>query len=503
MDAVRIKKILDKISMPEEEFPGNYKGAEVTLNKPFLSDDKERLFAVYAKNVNGDVVLVRFMDRNNTELIDNEDYVSKTVEKYKCDIQKDMSTPSFWMCRVISQDAFSFADKALEHKFNHQVFFDFANKTVKSVRDGVQEYYGAELGLEPYDRIFTVYRSPATISGIVGAMDKLPIIEDHIDPSLTPDPDTIVGLIDDTEVVEYTEDFKDSTLYLRNKTAINEQGLNALSRGKRQLSLGYLGKLRDHDDYDFEQYDLKPTHLAIVDRARGGDILSFEDKQKNKEQYMKFSFIDKEGNICFSDEDGKMSLQKVAELVGGIQEAIKNAPLEEVVKIMPQFEALMNAAKENAGLSKEGQSAEMAENEAMEGEDMDPEEEGEEKPAEDDDKGEEYEDGKEEDEEEKPNSNFTDSQTFKDAVKKQASLDVQELFKTVEKAKSFLDETYSFEDKSAFEIKKDAVEKHLGKSFEDSKIEGAFEALQINNNEYKDFGDTAGDAWENVKKTEM
>ena len=485
MEIGRIKSILDKISMIEDEEAGMYKGAEVTLNKPFISDDKDRMFAVYAKNSVGDVVLVRFFDRNNTQNIDDTEYVERTKAKYKCDIQKDMSTPSYWACRVIADDAFAFADKAIDHSFNHQVFFDFQNKTLKSVRDGVQEYHGAEIGLEPYDRVFTVYRKPETITSMVSQMDKLPLIEDHIDPAIDPDPETITGLIDDTEIVEYTEDFKDSTLYLKHKVAINEKGLDALSRGKRQLSLGYLGKLKEHEQYDFEQYDLKPTHLAIVDNARGGDILSFEDKQKHKEQDMKLNFI---------DEEGQLSLQKVAELVGGLQEAIKNAPLEEVTKLLPQLQELMNSAKENSGMSKEGESAEMAEANT-ETTDMEEAKETEEVKSVDmeEDKEVETKDEEEEDKEEK--SNFTDSKAFSDAV----SSGVDEKFKTVEKAKLFLSETYNFSDSSSFKIKKDAVEQELGKSFEDSKVEGAFEALQKTNNDLKNFGDSADDAWSNLK----
>lgn len=483
MDELRIKELIDKISMPEDEEVGVYKEAEVTLNKPFASDDKEKALAVYAKNSLGDTVLVRFLDRS-IEDVDSDEYKSSIIENYKCDVQKDMSTPSFWMCRVVADDAFSFADKSLDHGFNHQVFFDFQDKTVKSVRDGVQEYYGAELGLEPYDKVFTVYREPTTITSLVSMMDKLPIIEDHIDPKLTPNPETIQGLIEDTEIVEYTEDFKDSTLYLKNKVAINDKGLETLSRGKRQLSLGYLGKLKEHDVYDFEQYDLKPTHLAMVDRARGGDILSFEDKQKQKEQDMNLK------DLKFIDADGKMSLQLVAEIVSKFQEAIKNAPLEDVQKLLPQLQELVNSANSNSGMSEEGESTEMAEAGDMEGEMK------EEIKTEDMGNHGEYEDG----EDKEGEKDFSDSQAFKDAVKNMADTEAKEIFKTVEKAKDFLDESYSFEDKSAFQIKKDAVEKELGKSFEDSKVEGAFEALQKTNAQYTNFGDSANDKWAQLKK---
>ena len=45
-------------------------------------------------------------------------------------------------------------------------FIDSLNtekRTVISIRDGVQEYLGLELGLEPFDKVFKIYRSPETI----------------------------------------------------------------------------------------------------------------------------------------------------------------------------------------------------------------------------------------------------------------------------------------------------------------------------------------------------
>jgi hypothetical protein len=482
----KINSILEKILEPLEESTTEHKGEEIILNRPFITDDKKKVFAVYALNSVGDVCMIRFMDRDNLHELDNQDYIDKTIENYKCDIQKDKSTPAYWQCRVIGADAFSFADKAISHSFEHKVFFDFQNKTVKSVRDGVQEYYGAELGLEPIGKVFTVYRSPETITAMVASMDSLPLIEDHIDPRLAPAIDTVTGNITDTEVIEFGEGFKDSTLTLQHKVAINDKGLDALSRGKRQLSLGYLGKLREHSQYDFEQHDLKPTHLAMVDNARGGDVLSFEDKQKQNQK-------DDEMDKPFIDEDGKLSLQKVAEMIGSLQEAIKNAPIEEVAKVMPSLEALIASSKANSGMESEEEEAPA--------EDMDKEEE---KPAEDMDKEDEtpVEDmDKDEDEDEKPK--FTDSQEFKDALDAKASELCETKFKVVAKAKDFLEPTYNFADSSTSQIMKDAVEKELGESFEDSKIEGAFLALRKNESKYSGFGDNKSDIWETIKTTEI
>lgn len=541
MDFKDIPKIIERISS-EDGLHASYKGEDVSIGIPFETDDKSKALAVYANTPNGDVALVRFMDRDFSERTQDPRYIHDMKENFKCDLDQDISTPSYWMCKILSLDM-PFADK----KFEHKVFFDYASKTIKSVRDGVQEYMGVEIGMEPLDKVFTIYRRPETVTAIAGVLKGLPLIEDHIDPTDEPAKETINGVIDSTEIIEYNDGFKDSTLYLKNTVNLNEKGLSALSRGKRHLSLGYLGKLKPHDQYDFEQYDLVPTHLAIVDNARGGDILAFEDKNKNKDKNMK---------IIFTDEDGKISLQKVAEMAGTLQDALKNAPLEEIVAIMPTLQALVESAKSNdPSLQVEEASEDMGDHPVMDGklsdslnaaiekmvtddksradivkdiaseagieedtvngilsgdiknpppervagiakvlgvseesvESLTPEEE--EKPMEDADK--EDDDDKEE--------KFEDSQKFKDAV----NSIVSEKLNTIEKAKEFLPETYNFVDSSTSEIMKAAVEKETGKTFEDSEIPIAFKMLKKQSSQYKTFGDDAKDAWDKIKTKEI
>ena len=48
--------------------------------------------------------------------------------------------------------------------FSDAVTYDGQMKAAISVRDGVLEYLGSELGMSPADKIFYVYRSPATIA---------------------------------------------------------------------------------------------------------------------------------------------------------------------------------------------------------------------------------------------------------------------------------------------------------------------------------------------------
>lgn len=478
-----IPKIIERIAS-DEGLHASYKGEDISIGVPFETDDKKKILAVYASNPSGDIVLVRFLDRDFGERALDPQYITDMKENFKCDLDQDSSTPSYWMCKILNLDM-PFADK----KFEHKVFFDYANKTLKSVRDGVQEYMGVEIGMEPFDKVFTIFRRPETVTAIAGKLKGLPLIEDHIDPTDEPEKETINGAIDGTEIIEYNEGYKDSTLYLKNTVNLNEKGLSALSRGKRQLSLGYLGKLKEHELYDFEQYDLEPTHLAIVDSARGGDILTFEDKKQNKDINMK---------IIFTDEDGKISLQKVAEMAGTLQDALKNAPLEEIVAIMPTLQALVESAKSNdPSLQVEEEPSEESESDEKEEviptEDMenddDKKEEVEEKPMKDAEA--------EEDEEEK--EKFEDSQKFKDAV----NSIVSEKLNTIEKAKDFLPETYNFVDSSTLEIMKAAVEKESGKSFEDSEIPIAFKMLKKQSTGYQNFGDSADDQWQNIKNKDI
>ena len=55
-------------------------------------------------------------------------------------------------------------------------------RTVISIRDGVQEYLGLELGIEPFDKVFKIYRSPETIRELKDKLNGLPLIENHIEP---------------------------------------------------------------------------------------------------------------------------------------------------------------------------------------------------------------------------------------------------------------------------------------------------------------------------------
>ena len=147
-------------------------------------------------------------------------------------------------------------------KFIDVATYDGSLRTAVSVRDGVLEYLGSEIGQEPPDKIFTVYRSPATIASLVSQMPGIPVIGDHIEPGT--EPADIPSRVESASFIDAFDESTNSTLAIQNKLLLDDDMLAEIESGKNELSLGYEGRLVPHDKWDFEQRDLVPTHLATV-----------------------------------------------------------------------------------------------------------------------------------------------------------------------------------------------------------------------------------------------
>ena len=397
-------------SLPSSDETAEYKGETVKLDSPFVNDKFD--YSVYAKNQNDDVVLVRFTG------------APTSIES------KDKSTPSYWN-GLLSGAKFQ--------DFKHTAFFDMSTKTIRSVRDGVQEYLGVELGIEPSNKIFTLYRSPETITAITGMMDSLPIINDHIDPSVTPTKKQTIGLLESPDVVEFEDEATFSTLYLESKASLSNDMIKLKDGGKKEFSLGYLGKMREHDVYDFEQYDINPTHLALVDSARGGSVLTFVDKKGHNMSKQK----------KFEDMDGMPNLQQIVEVAKKLPEAI---------------EALIDEEKAEAMTALSDVFAMSTTDNEMEVEDAEPEE-------------------KEVTDSDEEKENFEDSAKFKGALSSGIDSAVKLHSQAIEKAKNFVGESYSFADKSTKQIMIDALAtEHGNEKFEDAELTTAFKLLKRSTN---------------------
>lgn len=359
-----------------------------------------------------------------------------------------------------------FSDAEYEGHFHDAATFNADTKTAVSVRDGVLEYMGTELGLEPAGKTFRVYRSPATIANVSAMMQGIPLTDEHVD--LDAPPTSPVGNVIDGTMIDMIDETTNSTLAISNRVKISDAITGALQTGKRELSLGYNARLVPYEgkgDYDFEQREIRPHHLAVVSAGRCGPSCAFIDRKPQTKEVSDMPELHK----AFQDAEGQMSLEQIVEIATSLPEALKKMPLDKVQEIMPALQEAM-AASQAAGV----------EPEAMESED-------EEKPEE------EMEDGEYKNEEK--DMPVTDTAEFKDAVAAAADAEVKAHMAVVEKARTFVDERYTFADKSKEQIMRDALaaEGHDAKAFADNELSVAFKLLKPSkaSSALRNFGDQA------------
>lgn len=345
------------------------------------------------------------------------------------------------------------------------VKWDSATKTAISVRDGVLEYYGAELGadFEP-ERVYTIYRSPATIANVALKMAGLPLTNDHVDVQEFVDEAAKVGLINTADMIDMLDEVTASTLAIRNSVTLTDAIMADIQSGKRELSLGYDANLIEHDKYDFEQRDIIPYHLAVVQAGRCGAACRFIDhKAKPEERAMKFKKLVLAVKK-FADADGdSITVDQIAELAMTLPEALKTAPLEKLQEVWPALMELINISKD-AGVDMGG-IEEVVEIEAAD-EDMA--------------------------EEEKEKVSLSDSKEFKDALAAAIKGANKHYATVVEKAREFMPEGHSFADKSAEQIMADAVATQYKDTFSGAELSTAFKLLRKPVNSLHNFGDQSG-----------
>ena len=379
---------------------------------------------------------------------------------------------------------------------NIKITFDEQGKQLISMRDGFQEYAGLELSLQPYDKTFSVYRSPETVKAILKDLANLPVTDGHVELSDIPT-EKIKGFIKDSSIVKYANNNIDSTLAIKNNITLKENTVQLLD-SKKELSLGYFAETVEHDLYDFEQVDIVPHHLAIVENGRCGSVCKFRDERKemdpkDAEQMKDAESTESEATETGTenqveetkDADAPVNLQRIAEVVKDLPEAVKLMSLEELTALVPVLETAISTAR---AATPNGQ-------EATQGTEMEGAEETEmsEQPAEEvSDK-----EGNPESEKEEK-TDFKDSKEFKDAVMSAADYRVGVILK----AKKFLDEKYDFNVRTS-QIMKDALATQTKEAFKDAEIGVAFKMLK-KNKDYSKFADEQTQSeWDKLKDKEI
>lgn len=331
-------------------------------------------------------------------------------------------------------------------------------RTAVSVRDGVIEYYGSELGIEDEPgKLFTVYRSPATIANTAQKMVGIPLTDGHVD--VESDVIDAVGSVESSEMVDLFIDGVASTVGIKNVISTITNELSG-----QELSLGYRAALVPHSKYDFEQRDIVPHHVAAVPAGRCGYECRFFDAKPKEEPNM--AGQKKEGGALtdgdvlkpYRDEAGALNLEAIMEMVMALPEAFKKAPVDEVQKLLPALQELI-AMSGSQGAEPQVQEAPKEE---MEDEESDMESK-----------------------EQEPK--FEDSAAFRDAV----AAEVKRYSDVIAKAKEFLDESYNYAGKSTDTIMADAVATIYKDKFKKEELAVAFKMLRKPASNLANFGDSA------------
>lgn len=332
-----------------------------------------------------------------------------------------------------------FKDKMFTQEVSFIDSLNTEKRTVISIRDGVQEYLGLELGLEPFDKVFKIYRSPETIRELKDKLVGIPLIENHIEPKGDIDESLKKGNILNSEEIENIDNSLDSTLAIRNEITLFK---DKLEFNHKQLSLGYTAKTVPSAEYDFEQLNINPHHLAIVEAGRCGGVCEFKDEKGVKPMDLNELLAKlKEALVNASDADKAMILEAMDSIIPKVAKS-------DLVEMEKKFEDAKKIAGDDAI------------------------------------------------------KNFMDSQVYKDAMLHYGN----DRASIIGKAKNFLDEKYDFKTKSNEAIMADVIKaEYPTESFKDAEIGVAFKLLKekaVSSSQEIDFKDTR-EAFDKIADEEL
>lgn len=154
----------------------------------------------------------------------------------------------------------------------------------KVARTGIQEYLGSEMGM-PEKPVVRVYRPEEEVFShdAMNTYAYRPMTNNHPSEQVTSENWKDLSIGHTGSDVARDGEFVRVPLVMMDQKAINDY-----EAGKRELSMGYEAEIifqdgvtPDGQKYDAIQKNLRMNHLALVDRARGGDQLRIGDDNPN------------------------------------------------------------------------------------------------------------------------------------------------------------------------------------------------------------------------------
>lgn len=153
-------------------------------------------------------------------------------------------------------------------------------KNVPIARTGDQQYLAVELGLDG-DGIVTVHRPESEVfsDATIASFEGKPVTDDHPSELLDASNATLHGKGHAQNVRRGTGEWKDyllADLHVQDENLIEE-----IRNGKREVSCGYTVEYVDNGDGTFTQTHIRGNHIAVVDEGRAGHKAAIMDSNTN------------------------------------------------------------------------------------------------------------------------------------------------------------------------------------------------------------------------------
>ena len=175
-------------------------------------------------------------------------------------------------------------------------------------RSGVQQYMGSELGLSGDDaiKVFNVYRPKDEVVASLSTYNGAIITDDHpVDGIVTTDSYSALSKGSASEAKHFQ---RNGELFILAKATItNQDTIESIKKGKRELSAGYTRDLvkekgvYNGESYDFVQKNIKVNHIAIVDEGRCGNTCKLNLDKKGVTNMIKIQVDGK--NVSMSENE--------------------------------------------------------------------------------------------------------------------------------------------------------------------------------------------------------
>lgn len=156
-------------------------------------------------------------------------------------------------------------------------------KNVPIARTGEQSYMGSEIGLDGADagKVFRVFRPPEEVfsKAAMASFEGKPLTNDHPPGLIGPDD---VSIYEKGHVQNVRKGSGEWEGYVLADLHVHDQELiDAIQRGKREISCGYDFDPIRNEDGTYTQHNIRGNHVAVVERGRAGKRAAILDSGIN------------------------------------------------------------------------------------------------------------------------------------------------------------------------------------------------------------------------------